>query len=212
MSLELWEKRIIKDAQGQRRRFGYFNAATNGMGHYLEFVEISGPENERQLTFRSEVGEGSLWLCSDDGRVRDPFLRGAWFLGRMTRHGQPCLVRFRFMDEISGGSEQGTRIFTQWQHGEWKKFPRQTIEGKLIDAEPNFYFGWSVNGNAYHHEPKPELPAEEKKEVKKAPKTFGGTASTAETTEVKTEEPAVKKPKVFVPKTKPAVEPPSSGT
>jgi hypothetical protein len=212
MSLELWEKRIWKDGQGNPKRFTFFNPNTNGLGTSLEFTGITDSGIGRQLTFRCDLGEGHLWISASDGQVREPFFHRTWFLGQMIRKGQPCMIRFRFIDEASGGPEQGTRVYTQWQPGEWKVQPKQDIQGNIENTDPKYYFGWSVNGNAYHWEPKPVQPAEDKKDVKKTPKTFGGAQPTAVTgeskpEEVKAEEAPVKKPKVFVPKSKPNGEP-----
>lgn len=207
MTIELWERRIILDGEGRPKRFTFFNPQTGGLGSFVEFSRIRDEDGAKILDFRCDLGEGRLWISGADGQARDPFFHRTWFLGQMVRQGKSCIVRFRFIDEHSGGSELGTRVFTQWQPGEWKTIPEQDAEGHLTNVDPKFYFGWSVNGNAYHWEPKPAQPAEEKKEVKKVPKTFGGVQSavgTGQPAEVspKTEEVQVKKPKVFVPKAK----------
>lgn len=215
MAVEIWEKEIINDRQGKTKRYTFFNPATNGLGAWLEFKHIDnatvdGLNNQKKLMFEFEHGSGFLWITDSEGGFRNPLYERQWFYGELTRHGHPCMARFRFIDEVSTGLEQGVRIFTHWQPGTWKSFPKTDRQGKLIDFTVDLNFGWSVNGNAYHWELKPvtSLSSEETKDVKKAPKTFvpGGQKETKPAT-VATETPAetasVKKPKIFVPKNKP---------
>ncbi|NUM79572.1 hypothetical protein HUU42_02100 [bacterium] len=215
MSEEIWEKQIINDQHGKIKRYTFFNPATNGLGAWLEFIRIEdanvdGLNHQRKLTFEFEHGKGFLWITDADGNFRNPLYERQWFYGELVRNGHSCMARFRFIDEVSTGHEQGIRIFTHWQPGAWKSFPKTDRQGKLTDFNVDLNFGWSVNGNAYHWEPKPvtSASAEETKEVKKAPKTFvPGGQKESKPANMAAETPAetapVKKPKIFVPKNKP---------
>jgi hypothetical protein len=216
MSTEIWDKRILKGTQGQARRFSFFNPAGCGLGAWLEFVAITESGNHvagggpvKELIFRSERGGGCLWISDAEGRVRHPFAQGAWFYGTLKRGGQECLVRMRFIDEASTGPELGTRVYTQWQPGEWKQFPAADADGRLLHSDPRFHFGWGVTGNAYRWEPKP-VEAEQASEAKRIPKSFAPAPETDSIAqESPTETPAVKKPKIFIPKNKQADTPTS---
>ena len=212
MSLEMWKSRIVT-ASDKPKRFTFFNSNTNGLGPWIEFTEIidgvSAKRELKLLKFKFEFGEGYLNVADTEGKVREPFFDRTWFFGELTRNGNTCMARFRFLDEPSSGTELGTRIFTHWRHGRWDELPKQDIHGKTLDADNKISFGWSVNGNAYYHELKPVEATETPKEAAKAPKSFTPkpTSPAAVTGEVKPEEvkadaAPVKKPKMFVPKSK----------
>lgn len=212
MSIELWKSRILTGSN-KLKRFSFYNPATNGLGPWIEFTEISdGVSAGRELKllkFKFEFGEGYLNIADTYGKVREPFFDRAWFFGELTQNENTCMARFRFLDEPSSGVELGTRIFTHWRHGRWNELPKQDIHGKLQDADTQLSFGWSVNGNAYYHELKPVEVTDTPKEAAKAPKSFTPKpiAPTAPAGEVKAEEvkadaAPVKKPKIFVPKSK----------
>ena len=208
MSIELWNSRILTNSEKQKR-FTFFNPHTNGLGSWIEFIEITGFETNgtkvQLLKFRFECGEGFLNIADTEGNVREPFYDRTWFYGELTRQEKTCMTRFRFVDEHSGGSEQGTRIFTHWRHGPWKEMPKQDRNGNLIKVDTSISFGWSVNGNAYYCEAKPAESAESSKEMAKAPKSFvpkPNPSADMKFEEVKTDAVPVKKPKIFVPKSK----------
>jgi hypothetical protein len=210
MSTELWKNRIVTSTD-KSRHFTFFNPTTNGLGSWIEFTELiqseSGGRTLQMLKFKIENGEGFLNVADHDGKVRDPFFDRGWFYGELTRQGYSIMVRFRFLDEASSGPELGTRVFTHWRHGQWKELPKQDFHGKLLDADNRISFGWSVNGNAYYSEAKP-AEADAPKETTKVPKSFApkpsATASPVEpkAEEVKIDATPVKKPKMFVPKSK----------
>lgn len=214
MSIELWKSRIVSGTD-RSKRFTFYNPSTNGLGFWLEFTELVASETDGRksqlLKFRFENGEGYLNVSDSEGHIREPFFDRAWFYGELTRQGVKAMARFRFVDEASGGTELGTRVFTHWRHGAWKQLPKQDRHGKLLDADGLISFGWSVNGNAFYSEPKP-AESEAPKEAAKAPKSFAPkptqtTAATSvetKTEEVKPEGAPVKKPKMFVPKSKPS--------
>jgi hypothetical protein len=212
MSIELWENRIISSLE-KPKRFLFFNPETNGLGAWIEFTTIVNSEMngaakiQKQVNFKLDGGEGHLWITDSDGEIRDPFYDRTWFYGSLKKKDTECTVRFRFIDEASGGAELGTRVYTHWRYGAWKLFPAQDRSGKLLAPDAAISFGWSVNGNAYFWEPKPAESAEE--DVKKAPKAFvKAVPSEAKPLEVTAEPAPVKKPKMFVPKTKPTDLPP----
>jgi hypothetical protein len=207
MSIDLWNERILS-TQEKSKRFTFFNPSTNGLGSWIDFFEISESDvvgrKVQLLKFRFEFGEGFLNIADSDGKIREPFYDRSWFFGELTRHGKTCMTRFRFVDEPSSGTELGTRIFTHWRHGQWKELPKQDQHGILSNSDSEISFGWSVNGNAFYWEVKPVEPTETPKEAAKAPKSFVPKAAPVE---AKTEEPTaeaapVKKPKIFVPKSK----------
>lgn len=191
----------------------FYNPTTNGLGAWIEFTDIgdgiSAGRNLKLLKFKFEFGEGFLNIADTNGNVREPFFDRTWFFGELTRHGNTCMARFRFVDEPSSGTELGTRIFTHWRHGRWSDLPKQDIHGKILETDNKISFGWSVNGNAYCHEAKPIETTETVKESVKAPKSFTPKATPAATPageikpeETKIEAAPVKKPKMFVPKSK----------
>lgn len=209
MSIELWKNRILS-ATDKSKRFNFFNPTTNGLGSWIEFFEITESENggakAQLLKFRFEFGEGFLNIADKDGNIRDPFIDRTWYYGELIRNQSTCMARFRFVAEPTSGPELGTRVFTHWRHGQWNELPKQDEHGKLLSADNKIGFGWSVNGNAYHWELKPVEATEAPKEAAKAPKSFMPKANPS-VNEVKTEEPTpeaspVKKPKMFVPKSK----------
>lgn len=215
MSIELWNTRILSTKE-KSKRFTFFNPATNGLGSWIEFHEVSESNvsgiKVQLLKFRFEGGDGFLNIADSEGKIREPFYDRHWFFGELTRHGKTCMARFRFVDEPSSGTELGTRIFTHWRHGQWKVLPNQDSLGNLSNSEVEISFGWSVNGNAFYWELKPVEPAEVPKEAAKAPKSFvpkAGPPAEVKAEETTAEAAPVKKPKIFVPKSK-QTEPPQS--
>ncbi len=207
MSLELWQNRILSTA-GTPKRFTFFNPATNGLGAWVEFTDIADVQDTnvpglRQINFKLENGSGQLWITDSAGAIRAPFFDRTWFYGTLQRKEKECMARFRFIDEPSGGTELGTRIYTHWRFGSWRSVPAQDVNGKLLAHDIRISFGWSVNGNAYYWELKPVETAAALDEAKKTPKTFvqGKAPVSGEQAEGVQESAPVKKPKMFVPKT-----------
>lgn len=199
----------------------FFNPATNGLGAWVEFTEIVDSKNSsapalKQINFKLENGSGHLWITDSTGAIRDPFFDRAWFYGTLQRKDKECMARFRFIDEPSGGTELGTRIYTHWRFGSWKSLPAQDVNGKLLAYDIRISFGWSVNGNAYYWELKPvesaqtAEPLQESAPVKKPKMFVPKAASVSEQAVPTTESVAEKEPKIFVPKNKPDDVPPVS--
>lgn len=190
----------IQSTPEKPRRFSFINAQTSGLGAWLEFTTMGSNSHGSVLEFVCEAGKGWVVISEKQGSLRNPFEDRHWCFGVLERNGSSYMFRIRFIREHSSGLEDGFRVFTHWRHGDWKSFPQTDQNGSVVGNETALSFGWSPNGNGFYWQPKPDEPKDQN-ETKKAPKVFnpaGKQASSVESAPV-----PEKKPKMFVPKSKP---------